>query len=975
MKRHFYLLLCLIGISFPLAAQHNLPFDDGWTYVLKGESHRVTLPHQWNQHEAFAVPIAELSTDTVRYCKTFRLPKQARGKRVIVEFDGARQMAEVSINGHTVALSENGVTAFGCDLTPYLDFRGENRLEVLTDNSWDYRERSSNSRYQWNDKNFNANYGGLRGHARLHLLGSVHQTLPLWSSFGTRGVYVYPQDINLENHSATITAESEVKNDGTESQTVRLQAVIYSPSHTLLGTVTGEEQRIEPGQMKLLTCRQPLADIDFWSWGHGSLYTVVTRVLAPDDEVLDETQTITGFRKTEFGEGKIRLNGRTLMVHGYAQRTSNEWPGAGTSIPQWLSDYSNQMMVASGGNMVRWMHIMPQRQDVESCDRVGLPQAVPAGDSERDVEGRRWEHRLAVMADAIVENRNNPSVLFWECGNESISEQHMQQMKALRDSLDPHGGRAIGSREMLDPTSVAEYGGEMLYINKSQAKPLWAMEYCRDEGLRRYADAWSAPYYHKEGDGPLYRDQPAEAYNHNQDQLAVEHVRRWFDYWQQRPGMGKRVSSGGVKIVFSDTNTHCRGESNYRTSGVVDAMRLPKDSYWTHRVMWNGWVEPESPDIYIMGHWNYSTSTVKPIYVVSNTDSVQLELNGEALPALRREYQYLWTLDSLAWQPGELKAIGLNGGSEACSYVLQTAGEPHHLQVDVLTGPNGLQADGADMALVTFQVVDAEGRRCPTDHRSVSFTLEGEATWMGGIGPGERNLVGSTTLPVECGVNRALIQSTTQKGKVRLTASAEGLQPVTLEWKSGSPVQSAHIAPFTLKNERDATPAGESYHDLLRTIEPVAIHAGTGDSLAMLSHDDNENTEWKNDGTLATGWIRYELAQPERVDLLSLKLTGWRMRSYPLEIVDQDGGILWQGSTPQSLGYVSLPLSCSKPIRSLTIRLKGAAEEQEAFGQVVELAAPVAGELDLFKAKDGDQVRQELRIVECDLLQRIADSR
>ena len=105
------------------------------------------------------------------------------------------------------------------------------------------------------------------------------------------------------------------------------------------------------------------------------------------------------------------------------------------------------------------------------------------------------------MRDAIIYNRNNPSILFYECGNESISREHMVEMKAIRDAYDPYCGRAIGSREMLD-IDEAEYGGEMLYIHKSKKHPMWAMEYCRDEGLRKYCDEWSYPY-HKEGDGPL----------------------------------------------------------------------------------------------------------------------------------------------------------------------------------------------------------------------------------------------------------------------------------------------------------------------------------------------------------------------------------------------------------------------------------------------------------------------------------------
>jgi len=128
----------------------------------------------------------------------------------------------------------------------------------------------------------------------------------------------------------------------------------------------------------------------------------------------------------------------------------------------------------------------------DESDQKQSLQAMPAGDSERDAEGRHWEQRVELMRDAIIYNRNNPSILFYEAGNKGISEEHMRQMKELRDQYDPFGGRAAGCREMLE-SRVAEYGGEMLYINKSAGKPLWAMEYSRDEGLRKYWDASSPP--------------------------------------------------------------------------------------------------------------------------------------------------------------------------------------------------------------------------------------------------------------------------------------------------------------------------------------------------------------------------------------------------------------------------------------------------------------------------------------------------
>ena len=67
--------------------------------------------------------------------------------------------------------------------------------------------------------------------------------------------------------------------------------------------------------------------------------------------------------------------------------------------------------------------------------------------------------------------------------------------------------------------------------------------------------------------------------------------------------------------------------------------------------------------------------------------------------------------------------------------------------------------------------------------------------------------------------------------------------------------------------------------------------------------------------------------------------------------------------TEKSLGYIHLNV---KPVltNEITIRLKGASKEGDGFGQIVEVAAPAAGELDLFKAKNGDKTNHELRIVE-----------
>ena len=107
----------------------------------------------------------------------------------------------------------------------------------------------------------------------------------------------------------------------------------------------------------------------------------VSTTIKIDGKEVDTVKTKTGFRKTDFSNGLFKLNDRTLHLKGYAQRTSNEWVALGASVPAWLSDYSNGLMVESNANLVRWMHVTPWKQDVESCDRVGLIQAMPAGDA------------------------------------------------------------------------------------------------------------------------------------------------------------------------------------------------------------------------------------------------------------------------------------------------------------------------------------------------------------------------------------------------------------------------------------------------------------------------------------------------------------------------------------------------------------------------------------------------------------------
>lgn len=1004
----FFIIKVFLLVSIASFAGDRYNFNSGWlvkvgkdpkasgTHCDDADWQKVTLPYSFNQTEAFGKRIAELTDTVAWYRKHFVLPENMRNaKKFFIEFEGVRFGARCFLNGKELGWGENGVMAFGFDLTPYIKRNGENILSVYVDNDWRYKEHTKTwsdksqkevrSSFQWNDKNFFCNYGGINKNVWLHVMQSdVYQTLPLYSNLKTTGVYVYATQHDVKGHTAVINAESEVKNESDTPKNVSYIIKVNERGGKQIASFAGQTVTVEPGKTAICRASQKVSGLNFWSWGYGYLYDVKTQLVI-DGKCVDEVTTTTGFRKTEYKDGMVYLNDRVLQLKGFAQRSTNEWPAVGISIPAWMSDYSNRLVLGCNGNLFRWMHVTPMKQDIESFDRLGLIQAMPAGDAEKDVDDRRWEQRTEVMRDAIIYNRNNPSILFYECGNNQISEEHMAEMKKIRDQYDPNGGRAIGSRNMLD-SKVAEYGGEMLYVNKSAGKPMWMMEYNRDEGIRRYWDQWSYPY-HIEGEGPLYRGERAVAYNHNQDGLAVENIIRWNEYFLARPGTGKRVNSGGAKIIFSDSNTHARGEKNYRTSGDVDAMRIAKDSWFVHQAIWDGWVDIENEHTYIIGHWNYEDGdkegkpVVKPVYVASTGDEVELLLNGKSLGKGVRSNTFLFTFNDVAWKAGTLRAVSYKNGKEVSSHELKSVGKPVALKMHWVEAPAEFRADGSDIRIAEIEAVDKNGQRYPLAHDMITFDISGNGDYLGGVSgivseeekalnaaakpatEGEitsegghsrdTNGVLSKELMLEAGVIRVMVRSTTEAGDITLTASAKGYAPASLTATTvacpqqdgfyvdanGKAFEADWASALPVFLERGATPATPSYKQTLKGVAVKSVEAGSATSEVANMYDDNEKTQWQSDGLLDNAWVKVTLEKPAAIRQISIRLLDFRKNSYPLEITTADGTVVWTGYTPKGLGNVYLDIK--KPVKSATykIRMIGPATVKEAFGSMTELAA------------------------------------
>jgi beta-galactosidase len=804
-------------------------FNSGWKFIREDVADAgqaafddskwadVSAPHTYNDTDSYTDFISHSSGDRHAYAgiawyrKHFKLPSGASGGKVFLEFEGLKQAGRFWVNGKLVGRFENGVTACGLDLTGFVNFGDtENVIAVKVDNSNDYREEATGVGYEWMGRAFNPNYGGLNHDIWLHLTGKVYQTLPLYENLQTTGVYIYPSHFSISGGTCDVNIESQVRNESGVEQSIKLSAVVVDADGKVCANFQGDAASLAAGKTRVFNAVGKLTDAKFWSDETPDLYDVYT-LLTVNDKVVDSQKIKTGFRKAEFkggaGTGGVWLNDKFVYLKGYAQRSADDWAGLGEAYPDWLHDYNAKLVRSTHANYIRWMHISPQAVDVRACDKTGIIEVCPAGDKEQDpvmdrrlqpdAAAREWEQRAEVMRDSMIYFRNNPSILFWEAGNTVVTPEHMQQMVALRKQWDPNGGRVAGTRGDANNaantaiTPICEYYGVMLAqdpradelknpadmfraysIERRDRAPFIETEAFRDEAARRFWDDYSPPSFG-------FKPGPNDTYHWNSETFAIASARSYYEYFINRISNTDPVHSkwsAYASIYWSDSNADGRQDSSEvcRVSGKVDSVRLPKQAYYIHRVMQN-----DAPDIHIIGHWTYPPNTVKTVYVAANhCDSVELFLNGVSLGESKSPQNgYIFGFPAVKFAAGKISAVAKAGGKIVAQDAIETAGAPAALKLTPLVSSQGLQADGSDVALFDIEVVDDQGRRCPTDQARVDFKLAGPAIWRGGYNSGKPHSVNNLWLDTECGINRVAIRSTLTPGSITLTATRDGLKP------------------------------------------------------------------------------------------------------------------------------------------------------------------------------------------------------
>ncbi|MBC7723038.1 MAG: discoidin domain-containing protein, partial [Pedobacter sp.] len=292
------------------------------------------------------------------------------------------------------------------------------------------------------------------------------------------------------------------------------------------------------------------------------------------------------------------------------------------------------------------------------------------------------------------------------------------------------------------------------------------------------------------------------------------------------------------------------------------------------------------------------------------------------------------------------------------------------IKLTAITNPKGLVANGQDLALVEFEVVDSKGNRCPTALNTINFNITGNGIWRGGMAQGPDNYILSTKIPVECGVNRAFIRTTTVAGNITIKASSQGLKDgnlllVTLPFKTENGLSKTMPNEGLVSNlEKGATPAIPSFIVSRKALVISKVKAGANSDSAYKSYDDNESTDWVNDGNAATAWIEYELENPSTISEIVLKLNNFRTRAYPLKI-SVDGHVVFNQTTTPNLGYFT---AVFKPTKGSKVKIELAGNSNDKQDNNVEVNGK---KLDDGVARNDASAKGRLSIIEVEIYEKL----
>ena len=722
----------------PMAAQGRLvlPLNRNWRFsrtVVDGAHtrdfddsgyERVVIPHTnirlpWHSFD-------EKSYEFVSsYRRRFKLPPQARGRRVFVDFEGVMTASTVWINGEQLGEYKGGYTPFSFDLTPHLDFNGENLLAVDVDSS----ERPDIPPF---------------GHQIDYLtFGGIYREVSLLIVPSTflENVFAKPKDV-LTDHP-TLDVDCYLQHSEATRDPLTLE-VRLSEGDRVLAKST---QRLPAAQATTEPVVHTvhvdnLGSIKLWDLSHPHLYTVQVRLLR-GTQSMDEVSRTIGFREAQFTDHGFELNGKVIKLRGLDRHQT--FPFVGQAMPG-RAQRRDAIILRKKlrCNIVRTSHYPQSRHFLDACDQIGLLvlEEIPGW---QHIGDEPWKLiSIDNVQRMIRRDWNHPSIILWGV--------------RINESKDDHDfyARTNAVAHRLDPTR--QTGGIRYFQESELLEDVFTMN---DFGFPL-----------KPPNHPRYLN--TEFVGHTYPTKTIDQVERLTEHTLRHARIHDQLASnpqyaGGIGWCAFDYNTHGDFGSGDRICyhGVTDMFREPKPAAGFYKSQCDPAEEVVLEPAF---HWARGDASIgfSKAVMCSNCDHIKLYIADELIAEVdpdRKTFQHLQYAPFIVelgdlfhnkW--GDLRLEGYIQGKQVI--VKKYSGKGIDQKFTLLPDDTDLIADGADTTRVVLRVTDEFDAIRPFANDAIKFELEGPA-----------EIIGDNPFAVVGGTGAIWIRAKEQPGTVRLIAT------------------------------------------------------------------------------------------------------------------------------------------------------------------------------------------------------------
>lgn len=359
-----------------------------------GRWSKIPVPSNW-ELEGFGVyayghqwrSLLPDSDATAQYRHRFTLSRKWRNKTVELVFEGVMTDAQVKINGKVVGpVHQGGFYRFKYDISDYLDFKGENVLEVEVKNTSENESVNKAER--------DADFWAFSGIYRPVYLEVKPQEYIDRVAIDAKANGAFAMDVYGENLKKTTS----------------VQAQLYDLDGRPFGQQFIKKRDRDKTKYRLeANFNQP----KLWSSEFPYRYKVVVQLMR-GDVVLHQITEKFGFRTVELrAKDGFYVNGEKVKFKGVNRHSF--WPTSGRTTSRKLSEIDVQLMKDMNMNAVRMSHYPPSQHFLEVTDSLGL-YVIDELTGWQDEYDTRVGKKL--VKELIVRDVNHPSIVMWANGNE-----------------------------------------------------------------------------------------------------------------------------------------------------------------------------------------------------------------------------------------------------------------------------------------------------------------------------------------------------------------------------------------------------------------------------------------------------------------------------------------------------------------------------------------------------------------------------